>query len=660
MRILNLSLAGFGSYIAETSLDLSEVDVAAVTGPNGAGKSTLFDAVLWALYGSVPGRSQDLVINESAGRAAVELTFDIGGGVHTVRRERKAGKTAAVAATYTGPDGASASGAKPVTQTVVDLLGCDADLLATTAMARQGDADKFGAMDASKRRTLLTGVMLAGRFDAPLNQATSAAEECRREAATSKERLNIAQSKADTLDAAEDRFDAAVEEADEAHQALEEAQEADRRASSARARLAEAEAGQARADRLNAEADRLEKSAAAKDAEAARAEDELPRVLEQADNAEDALAEAEDARDGARAAHEQASRAAAAAEASGAGAAERLEMLQRGDSLCWVCSAPLEDDLDDLIDEQRQLLDDMDAARRGAAAARQALGKADRAAKEASRARDAAAAKASDLNRTRADAAAAADKDDSRAADLREQAEDLERGLGDLETLRAEAADAPDPRVLADAKSRSDRALREEGQASLLVEQAKEALDSLEHLSEQHERARGMERGGELMQRALKPAGIPHMALQTYMEHLAANVNDALSRIRGLQIRFVMEDPTTARPPLEIEVRDGWGDWRPYNTFSGGERMSIDMAMRVGLMQLTGVRCRTVIIDEGWGALDAEAAALMAKLLVDMRHTSMIDACFTITHIEAAAAQFEHRIKVERLITGSKAELVRS
>src|ERR1041384_1325430 len=54
MRPLKLELEGFTAFREPTCLDLSQLDLFAITGPTGAGKSSLIDAICYALYGRIP------------------------------------------------------------------------------------------------------------------------------------------------------------------------------------------------------------------------------------------------------------------------------------------------------------------------------------------------------------------------------------------------------------------------------------------------------------------------------------------------------------------------------------------------------------------------------------------------------------------------------
>ncbi|MGB8435174.1 MAG: AAA family ATPase, partial [Burkholderiales bacterium] len=85
MRLTQIKLAGFKSFVDPTSIDLPG-KLVGVVGPNGCGKSNIIDAIRWVLGESkasaLRGESmQDVIFNGSAlrnpvARASVELVFD--------------------------------------------------------------------------------------------------------------------------------------------------------------------------------------------------------------------------------------------------------------------------------------------------------------------------------------------------------------------------------------------------------------------------------------------------------------------------------------------------------------------------------------------------------------------------------------------------------
>ena len=85
MRLTQIKLAGFKSFVDPTSIDVPG-QLVGIVGPNGCGKSNVIDAVRWVLGESkasaLRGESmQDVIFNGSSqrkpvARASVELIFD--------------------------------------------------------------------------------------------------------------------------------------------------------------------------------------------------------------------------------------------------------------------------------------------------------------------------------------------------------------------------------------------------------------------------------------------------------------------------------------------------------------------------------------------------------------------------------------------------------
>ena len=90
MRPLRLELEGFTSFRERTAVSFEGTDLFVFTGATGSGKSSLIDAMIFALYGSVPRYdNRNLiapVISQGKVRARVRLDFEARGKVYRAVR----------------------------------------------------------------------------------------------------------------------------------------------------------------------------------------------------------------------------------------------------------------------------------------------------------------------------------------------------------------------------------------------------------------------------------------------------------------------------------------------------------------------------------------------------------------------------------------------
>lgn len=156
MRPIKLTLSAFGPYASKTVIDMDRLGKSGlylITGDTGAGKTTIFDAIVFALYGGASGSSRQTGLFRSKYADAetptfVELEFDYGGEIYTVRRnpeytrptKRGGGMTTeSPDATLIRPDGTVVTKIKEVTREITELIGVDGDQFTQIAMIAQGD-----------------------------------------------------------------------------------------------------------------------------------------------------------------------------------------------------------------------------------------------------------------------------------------------------------------------------------------------------------------------------------------------------------------------------------------------------------------------------------------------------------------------------------------
>ena len=648
MKIVSLSVEGFGSFQHRTELDLSDVSVCAVTGSNGSGKSTLFDAVLWAMFGTVPGRSTAEVINDESTEATVVVEVLCDNEILKFSRFKSSARSSVVDATLTTADGTMISGARPVSKEAERLLNCSHDLLTLTALSRQGDVGRFGSMDAGSRRSALTKALLLGHFTDDLAEVTESLERYKITAVGVSGDLSRLTTDADRYRTAKIDLAAVQRTAEQAETAL------------ATAAASSDDLGSVHRELVlvNDAIERVEtakRRAAATATKLAAAETQAEHLTAQLNTTERTVRELNERYELHRTSVTEASATASAARQAADGADERIDLLERGDNAeCWVCGSSFDGhDLNEMIAELQRLItkaDETTAAatqtKRTAAACRTDLTETESALQQRRQQSIEAARRVDALHHTL----------EQTNRELNETTADYTRRNQLQQLLDA----AVDDDVLAAAKRHHNHTQQALGAAQTRYDTAKQAVEQLPAQQTAYETAQNELRGMTLLRKALSPGGIPHMALEAHVNELGETTNDVLRSLGGSnEIRFVLEDLNKANRPLSIESRNtAFSPWRNYHTFSGGERAKIDIALRVALTIATGVRCKTLVLDEGEGALDPEATIALGRFLSRLTSTSpYIDSVFAISHTQAAVDEFEHRIEVTKTVTGSHATL---
>ena len=171
MRPLKLIITGFGTYCQRTEINLEQLGTQGlylITGDTGSGKTTIFDAISYALYGSVNGQNRTIAMIRSTFATPdipteVELTFEYRGKTYVVKRnpeyERRSRRGDSVTkqiaeATLSMPDGTVVTGQGKVTNAINELLGIDANQFSQIVMIAQGDFQKPLMEDTGKRQDI--------------------------------------------------------------------------------------------------------------------------------------------------------------------------------------------------------------------------------------------------------------------------------------------------------------------------------------------------------------------------------------------------------------------------------------------------------------------------------------------------------------------------
>lgn len=156
MRPLKLIMSAFGPYAGKSTINLDDLGKSGlylITGDTGAGKTTIFDAITFALYGEASGENRESSMlrskyAEPETPTEVELLFEYGGKEYYIKRNpeyerpksRGEGFTLEKAnACLYYPDGKIVTKLKEVNNAVTEIMGIDRNQFTQISMIAQGD-----------------------------------------------------------------------------------------------------------------------------------------------------------------------------------------------------------------------------------------------------------------------------------------------------------------------------------------------------------------------------------------------------------------------------------------------------------------------------------------------------------------------------------------
>jgi DNA repair protein SbcC/Rad50 len=213
MRVHSLTLSAFGPFAGTVSVDLDDVGrdgLFLLWGPTGAGKTTLLDAVVFALYGSVPGpRGQEKRLRsdhaEPGVRTEVRCEVTIGGERLRITRRpeqvrpKKRGTGSTTEQAMLLVQRLTDGGWEPVSTRIDEgsehlrtRLGLSAEQFCQVVLLPQGDFARFLRAEPDDRGRLLRTLFDVGRF-------ARAEEWLAEERRTAGQRLDLARATLGTL-----------------------------------------------------------------------------------------------------------------------------------------------------------------------------------------------------------------------------------------------------------------------------------------------------------------------------------------------------------------------------------------------------------------------------------------------------------------------------
>ena len=245
-------------------------------------------------------------------------------------------------------------------------------------------------------------------------------------------------------------------------------------------------------------------------------------------------------------------------------------------------------------------------------------------------------------------------------ATLQELREALD-GKSDLEDRQEEKAEE-----VSEAESTLNDMQKRLGMLDERLEQARKDRASLKTSRRKRDEARKQKRLYKHLKQAFSKHGIPSLIIEETLPEIEERANVLLDQLTDgkMHVRLeTLKDKKTGgtKETLEIIITDEQGVPRPYETFSGGESFRVNFALRLALSQLlaerSGVRVRTLVIDEGFGTQDQEGIERLVESIQTVRED--FAKILVITHLQQLKQAFPVRIEVEKdPVTGSTFEMI--
>jgi len=170
---------------------------------------------------------------------------------------------------------------------------------------------------------------------------------------------------------------------------------------------------------------------------------------------------------------------------------------------------------------------------------------------------------------------------------------------------------------------------------------------------------------GRRLVAAFGVTGIPARIIESVLPELTEYARQLLAELRpGMELSIraqrAKKDGKGIVEALDLIVQDAAGE-RPLAMFSGGERMSVALAVAVGLSRLVarraGTALRTLVVDEPDG-LDAEARRAFGQALRVLAHGGELSRVVLVSHHEDLAEFGDETYRVSKGPQGSVVELV--
>ncbi len=248
----------------------------------------------------------------------------------------------------------------------------------------------------------------------------------------------------------------------------------------------------------------------------------------------------------------------------------------------------------------------------------------------------------------------ALDVDRQRQAEITAQIGSARAGLGDLGMIQAEYEST---------RSSEARARQQLGAAEQKLAACEAMLKQRDVKVAEHKQWAAEKGIYEELRLAFGKKGVPAMIIEAAIPEIEDEANALLIRITSgrMHVRFDTQRETVKGDTvetLEIKIADELGT-RPYENYSGGEQYRINFAIRIALSKLlarrAGAQLQTLVVDEGFGALDSTGRDKLVEAINAVQDD--FQRILVITHLDELKDAFPVRIEITKTADGSKIEV---
>jgi DNA repair exonuclease SbcCD ATPase subunit len=136
--------------------------------------------------------------------------------------------------------------------------------------------------------------------------------------------------------------------------------------------------------------------------------------------------------------------------------------------------------------------------------------------------------------------------------------------------------------------------------------------------------------------------GIPIKIISKNIDLISVYTNEILRRVADFKVEFTATE-TAQKVRLELMIHQG-GIVVPVDTGSGYQKFIISLALRNAFIKISRSSPRFIMIDEGFGCLDAENIVKITDVIPSLK--SMYDFMFIITHLDSVNKIIESAIPI--------------